>query len=293
MPSLGASRWRIVRQLLAESLVLSAAGAVGGIAIASWATQLLAVSGPAWLPRIFQASVDGAVLAFAVALTIASAVIPGLVPALRAAGTDLQGVMREGGRRSGSAVAHDRMRTALVAAEVALAVTLIVGAGLLLRAAWQLQRVALGFEPAGVLTARVTLPDAAYPTGERVLQAFDAMVERLRATPGVTARRVHLAGAKVWTGRQRQRPVANRPPAGPGEPDLELLAHRLARVSRVDAGAVAARPPLHRGRSSRRAARDDHQRVARQGGLAGSGPDRQADAVLRGERRQIDARTRP
>ena len=185
--SLGASRWRIVRQLLAESLVLSAAGAVGGIAIASWATQLLAVSGPASLPRIFQASVDGAVLAFAVALTIASAVIFGLVPALRAARTDLQGVMREGGRRSGSAVAHDRMRTALVAAEVALAVTLIVGAGLLLRAAWQLQRVALGFEPAGVLTARVTLPDAAYPTGERVLQAFDAMVERLRATPGVTA----------------------------------------------------------------------------------------------------------
>jgi putative ABC transport system permease protein len=185
--SLGASRWRIVRQLLAESLVLSAAGAAGGVAIASWATQLLAVAGPASLPRIFQASVDGAVLAFAVALTIASAVIFGLVPALRAARTDLQGVMREGGRRSGSGVARDRMRTALVAAEVALAVTLIVGAGLLLRAAWQLQRVALGFEPAGVLTARVTLPDAAYPTGERVLQAFDAMVERLRATPGVTA----------------------------------------------------------------------------------------------------------
>ena len=185
--SLGASRWRIVRQLLAESLVLSAAGAIGGIAIASWATQLLAVSGPASLPRIFQASVDGAVLAFAVALTLASAVIFGLVPALRAARTDLQGVMREGGRRSGSGVARDGMRTALVAAEVALAVTLIVGAGLLLRAAWQLQRVALGFEPAGVLTARVTLPDGAYPTGERVLQAFDAMLERLQARPGVTA----------------------------------------------------------------------------------------------------------
>ncbi len=185
--SLGASRWRVVRQLLAESLVLSAAGAAGGVVIASWATQLLAVSGPTSLPRIFQASVDGVVLSFAVALTVASAVIFGLVPALRAARTDLQGVMREGGRRSGSGVARDRMRTALVAAEVALAVTLIVGAGLLLRAAWHLQGVALGFEPAGVLTARVTLPDGAYPTGERVLQAFDAMLERLQATPGVTA----------------------------------------------------------------------------------------------------------
>ena len=185
--ALGASRWRIVRQLLAESLVLSAAGALGGVVIASWATQLLAASGPATLPRIFQTSVDGVVLAFAVALTVASAVTFGLVPALRAARTDLQGVMREGGRRSGSGVARDRLRTALVAAEVALAVTLIVGAGLLLRSAWQLQRVALGFEPAGVLTARVTLPDAAYPTGERVLQAFEAMLERLRTAPGVTS----------------------------------------------------------------------------------------------------------
>jgi putative ABC transport system permease protein len=185
--SLGASRWRIVRQLLAESLVLSVAGSTCGVGIAVWATQLLAVSGPSTLPRIFQASVDGSVLAFAVALTVASAVIFGLVPALRAARTDLQGVMREGGRRSGSGVARDRMRTALVAAEVALAVTLIVGAGLLLRAAWQLQRVSLGFEPAGVLTARVTLPDQAYPTGERVLGAFDAMLERLKSAPGVTA----------------------------------------------------------------------------------------------------------
>ena len=83
--SLGASRWRIVRQLLAESLVLSAAGAIGGIAIASWATQLLAVSAPISLPRIFQARVDVDVLAFAAALTIACTVVFGLVPALRGA----------------------------------------------------------------------------------------------------------------------------------------------------------------------------------------------------------------
>ena len=282
--SLGASRWRIVRQLLAESLVLSAAGALGGVAIARWATQLLAVSGPISLPRIFQASVDGTVLAFAVALTVASAVIFGLVPALRAARTDLQGVMREGGRRSGSGVARDGMRTALVAAEVALAVTLIVGAGLLLRAAWHLQRVALGFEPAGVLTARVTLPDGAYPTGERVLQAFEAMVERLRATPGVTA-----AG---FTSQVPMGPGGNGNgllPAGRPRTPENLISSRLRIVSpgiRDDAGAVTARASLHGRRSARRAARDDHQRVAGQGGLAGPGSDRQADAVLRGEPRR-------
>ena len=185
--SLGASRWRIVRQLLAESLVLSAAGAIGGVLIAAWATRLLAVSGPTALPRIFQASVDGVVLAFAVALTVASAVTFGLVPAMRAARTDLHGVMREAGRRSGTGVARDRMRTVLVAAEVGLAVTLIVGAGLLLRAAWHLQAVPLGFEPSGVLTARVTLPSGAYPTSDRVLHAFDGMLDRLRSSPGVTA----------------------------------------------------------------------------------------------------------
>ena len=183
--TLGASRWRIVRQLLAESLVLAAAGAAGGVLLAWWATQLLAATGPASLPRLFQAQVDAVVLAFAVGLTVASAVICGLVPALRAARTDLHLVIREGGRSAGGGVARDHVRALLVASEVALAVMLIVGAGLLLRAAWELQRVSLGFEPSGVLTARVTLPAATYPTGERALQAFDAMVERLQQTPGV------------------------------------------------------------------------------------------------------------
>jgi putative ABC transport system permease protein len=185
--SLGASRWRIVRQLLAESLVLAIVGAAGGVLLAWWATHLLAATGPASLPRLFQAEVDGIVLLFAVALTMTSAVAFGLVPALRAARTDLHVVIREGGRSAGGGVARDHVRSLLVASEVALAVMLIVGAGLLLRAAWQLQHVSLGFEPAGVLTARVTLPAGGYPSGERALQAFDDMIDRLRHAPGVTA----------------------------------------------------------------------------------------------------------
>jgi predicted permease len=185
--SLGASRWRIVRQLLAESLVLAAAGAIGGVLLADVATRLLAAAGPSALPRLFQAEVDGVVLAFAMALTVLSALVFGLAPALRAARTDLQIVLREGGRTSGGGVARDRLRTVLVTAEVALAVMLVIGAGLLLRAAWQLQRVPLGFDGRGVLTARVTLPETSYPTGEQARLAFEAMVARLQSSPGVSA----------------------------------------------------------------------------------------------------------
>ena len=185
--SLGASRWRIVRQLLAESLVLAGAGAIAGVLLARAATRLLASAGPSALPRLFQAEVDGVVLGFAMALTVLSALIFGLAPALRAARTDLQIVLREGGRSSGGGVARDRLRTALVAAEVGLAVMLVIGAGLLLRAAWQLQQVPLGFDGRGVLTARVTLPETSYRTGEQARLAFEAMVRQLESSPGVVA----------------------------------------------------------------------------------------------------------
>jgi putative ABC transport system permease protein len=185
--SLGAGRWRIVRQLLAESVVLAGVGAAAGVLLAGAATRLLAAAGPSALPRLFQADVDVVVLAFAMALTVLCALIFGLVPALRAARTDLQIVLREGGRSSGGGVAHDRLRTLLVAAEVALAVMLVIGAGLLLRAAWQLQRVPLGFDGTGVLTARVTLPENSYPTGEQARLAFESMVRHLSSAPGVVA----------------------------------------------------------------------------------------------------------
>jgi predicted permease len=185
--SLGASRWRIIRQLLAESLVLAAAGAVTGVMLAGWATRLVAAAGPSALPRLFQADVDGVVLAFAMAVTVASALVFGLAPAMRAARADLQIVLREGGRSSGGGVARDRLRTALVAVEVALAVMLVIGAGLLLRAAWQLQQVPLGFDARGVLTARVTLPEISYATGERARMAFEAMLRHLESSPGVVA----------------------------------------------------------------------------------------------------------
>ena len=185
--SLGASRWRIVRQLLAESLVLAGVGAAAGVLLAGAATRLLAAAGPSALPRLFQADVDASVLGFAMLLTVVSALIFGLAPALRASRADLQIVLREGGRSAGGGVARDRLRTVLVAAEVALAVMLVIGAGLLLRAAWQLQRVPLGFDGQGVLTARVTLPETSYPTGEQARLAFEAMVRYLESSPGVVA----------------------------------------------------------------------------------------------------------
>ena len=185
--ALGASRWRIMRQLLVESLVLASAGAALGLLLATWTIRVIVSAGPSGLPRLQQTAIDGAVLAFTVALAIISSLVCGLMPAFRAARTDLQGSLRQGGRLVTVRGGRDRVRSALVAVECALAVTLVVGAGLLLRNALKLQQVDPGFNPRGVLTARVTLSPDGYGSSERVEQAFAQIVQGLAKSPGVVA----------------------------------------------------------------------------------------------------------
>ncbi len=181
--AIGAGRGRIVRQLLTETVVLAATGAALGVGVAWLAVPALVAATPEGVPRLEQARLDGVALAFALGSAIFSALVAGLAPALRAARTDLHGTLNEGGR-SGTA-GHDRLRTLLVAAEVGLAIVLLVGAGLLIRSALHLQRVDPGFDPRGLLTARVTLPAAHYQGPERVVLAFEEIADALSATPGV------------------------------------------------------------------------------------------------------------
>jgi predicted permease len=189
--AIGAGRSRITRQLLTESLVLATIGAVGGIAIAWAAIKLFIGTAPAGIPRLAETRIDGEVLLFTLVATLISALAFGLIPALRAGRHDLASIIKAGGK-SGRGSSRDRVRGILVVAEVALALTLLVGAGLLVRTAINLNRVDPGFDLHGLLASRVALPFAGRGRTqdrppEQVVATFDRIVEHVRAIPGVRA----------------------------------------------------------------------------------------------------------
>jgi putative ABC transport system permease protein len=182
--ALGAGRGRVLRQLFTESLVLAGVGGVIGLGLAFWGVRILKAMAPDEVPRLDQAGLDLATVAFALGATILSSIVFGVVPALRTARADLQGSLREGGRGSGL-VARDRVRQLLVAAEVSLSLMLLVGAGLLIRSGILLQRVEPGFVTERVFTAWLALPPAQYESVESVRQAYDRILTEIRAVPGV------------------------------------------------------------------------------------------------------------
>jgi putative ABC transport system permease protein len=180
--ALGAGAGRLVRQLLTESLVLAVTGALAGLAVAFGLLRVILAVSAEGIPRLEQARIDWRVLAFTLGLGVMSAVIFGLLPALRAVRPQLQQTLREGGRGS---FTRDRLRPLLVAAEITLAITLLVGSGLLIRSAWLMQHVDPGFDPHGVLTARLILPGARYPTGEAITRAYAMIRDEATRIPGV------------------------------------------------------------------------------------------------------------
>ena len=182
--ALGAGRGRIVRQLLTESAVLGLASGAAGLMLAWWGVRTLVALGPRGVPRLEQASVDVTVLAFALGLSLLCSFVFGLAPALRAVRPGVQETLKEGGRGS-AGTRRDWLRPALISAEVALAVLLLVGAGLLIRSALELQRIRPGFDPAGVITARISLPAAEYQEPERVVATFERFLEEASRIPGV------------------------------------------------------------------------------------------------------------
>ncbi|HET7619196.1 MAG TPA: ABC transporter permease [Vicinamibacterales bacterium] len=184
--ALGAGRARVLRQLLTESAVLAGISAALGLALASWGVRLLAWWNPAGIPRVAQAGIDVRVLLFTVGAALLTTIVFSLAPAVRLLKTDLNESMKEGGSNATTGGARQRFRNGLVVAEMALAVVLLIGAGLMLRSLWSLQRIDLGFTPSSVLTMRVALPSASYESAEQVVGFYQRLMERIRQIPGVT-----------------------------------------------------------------------------------------------------------
>ena len=184
--ALGAGQGRIVRQLLTESVVLALAAAGAGLLLARWFIAAVLAWSPAGVPRLEQARIDPLALAVAVALALFSSVVCGLAPALRLARTDVHTGLRDGGRGATGGGFRDRLRAGLIAGEVALSLLLLFGAGLLIRSAVALQRVDPGFDPRGVISGRIALPQASYGDPSRIVDTFERMAREAAAIPGVS-----------------------------------------------------------------------------------------------------------
>jgi putative ABC transport system permease protein len=182
--ALGASSWRLTRQLLTESIVLALGGAVLGVLLSMWELRLLKAMISVPLPPWLTVEVSARALAFTIALAVLTGVIAGIVPALRLARGAVRESLATGVRGSGSA-RRSRTQRALVIAEVALAVVLLAGAGLLLTSLVRLQGVSPGFSADGVLVARLTLAGPRYESRDAMVRFYDAVLNRLRETPGV------------------------------------------------------------------------------------------------------------
>jgi putative ABC transport system permease protein len=185
--ALGAGRGRVVRQLLAESVVLACVGGALGVVAAYWAIALLKRAAPSVLPRLETVRVDGWVLAFALGVTILTAIAAGLLPALRAARTNLTDTLKEGTAGAGVARERQRLRGVLVAGEIALAVILVVGAGLLIRSLWRLRAVNPGFDPEGLVTFFVSPPPTRARSPADLTALYTEIQDAARGLPGVTS----------------------------------------------------------------------------------------------------------
>jgi putative ABC transport system permease protein len=184
--ALGARRWRIVRQLLTESLLLGAAGGALGLLMAVWGLDLLLAAIPIKLPFWMKFGLDLRVLGFTFGVSLLTGLGFGILPALQASRTNLNDTLKEGGR-SAASTGRQRSRSLFVVAEIALSLVLLVGAGLMMRSFLRLQSVNPGLNPAGVMTMRINLPRLKYTEETRRADYYRQLMERLRALPGVDA----------------------------------------------------------------------------------------------------------
>jgi predicted permease len=217
--ALGAGRARLIRQLLAESAVLGVTGGALGVAVSAVIVPLLTRVAPATMSRLATATLDARVLGFSLALSLLTAFFFGLLPAVRASRIDLQGSLHADGRRTAHAPASVARRV-LIAADVALAVVLLVGAGLMIKSVGRLIGVHPGFDADHVLSMQISMVGAAYAKNEAVLAKTNEMVDRLRALPGVEAAaaagQIPLGGnGDTWGFHVEGRPT------GPEDPSVE------------------------------------------------------------------------
>jgi putative ABC transport system permease protein len=184
--ALGASRLRIVRQLLIESIILAIGGGVIGLLLAIWAVSWVVSLSADTIPRVQEISVDPRVAGFTLLVSVITGVLFGLAPALQVSRPDLTDALKESGRTT-AGLRKNRLRSALVISEVALSLVLLVGAGLMIRSFAKLNQVDPGFKPAQVLTMGVALLRARYPADEQVAQTYSQILERTTAVPGVVS----------------------------------------------------------------------------------------------------------
>ncbi|HLY15748.1 MAG TPA: ABC transporter permease [Bryobacteraceae bacterium] len=258
--ALGASRGRIVRQLLAESLVISLAGGALGVLLAFWGCQgLAALAPPVWLrsaPGLASGAADPRVLAFALVTALLTTLFFGLAPALQSARLPTVEALQETGRNSLQGPRSRRFRNALAVSEIALAMVLLVGAGLMVRTLGQLSRLNLGVDPAHVLTLRVPLSGDRYKEPQVSVEFWDRVVAAVKALPGVESASVSRGAAlgDWWAGQFFVTSDQPNPPAG-HVPDANYVIAGPDYFSTM-------RIPLRRGRSFNQHDTQSGERVA-------------------------------
>jgi len=193
--ALGAGRWRLVRQMLTESVLLAMAGAAGGIVLSIWGLEFLKQIGARTIPRLTEVNVDLIVLVTTVVVSVGTGILFGMIPAFASAKPELTEALKDGGRSSTTSARRNQVRSTLVVAEIALALVLLVGAGLLLKSYARVQNIDPGFDRHNVLTMEVALSDLKYREqtrpeyvgGESVVRFWDEALRRVRQLPGVEA----------------------------------------------------------------------------------------------------------
>jgi putative ABC transport system permease protein len=213
--AIGASRARIVGQLLTESLVLSVAGGATGLILATWSVPLLARLAGSNAPAVGTIGIDQTALAFTIGVSFVTGFLFGLIPALQTARVDVAAAINESGRGTAAGVGHHRLRGLLVVVEMTLATVLLVGAALLTKSLMRLQDVSPGFSPAGLLVADAPLSPISYANQAQRNQFVDRLVPRLKEIPGVKAAAVATAPPFSGAGSTIHFNIVGRPPKGP------------------------------------------------------------------------------
>ncbi len=213
--AIGASRWRLVTQLLTESVALAAIGGALGLALAYAGDRLLTLEITRYrrfsVPNASVIGIDWRVLLYCLGVTVATGIVFGLAPALTASKTDLNNSLKEGGLTSSAESGRRRLRNGLVVCETALALVLLAGAGLLVRTFLRLMQVDLGIDPTNAVTMEIDLPHYKYPTAVEQTLFYRLLLERVQSTPGVTAAGIEQPGSTVFFRPEGQ------PPAPPGQ----------------------------------------------------------------------------
>jgi len=253
--ALGASRGRVVRQLLTESVMLALLGGAGGVLLAHWGVRLLVALSAAYLPRADEVQINAPVFGFALGVAVFTGVLFGLAPALQSSRLDLTEALKEGGRGAGSGAQRHRTLDLLVVGEVALTVVLLIGAGLLVNSFVRLQQVRPGFDEKNLLTAQINLPNP-YNQPEKKTQFYEQLQQRVAALPGVESvgliTELPLANQAAdfgFTVEGRPAPTAGQGPHA----DIRNVNHDYFRVMRI---------PLLKGRYFTKAEVHENAKVA-------------------------------